>query len=373
MQHPYMHLQVELEKRGLSKQGVKKDLQKRLVESFIRDQSIESKKDDQCEDSTDKLDSDLKDQEEPVEKDENDYPTKLVDYNKQRDYNEIEPNKCHNLKQNEKDQELESVPESQKLIPIRKITIAQSNTETEIKKRKWGDGNEPNIQKTTPSKIISSNLLKDLIPDIKPLLDNDEYNEKNDNFEEKERLCELQPSEQKTKDPVCENMSEVLLIANLVRPFTVSQLKTLISRTGNIVANNFWIDKIKSKCIVAVSSTKEAEDTISALNGVKWPNSNPKTLIVTRSSYMELNRAIQGEKEPQDYKNVSGGKRRDNRNDEKLAEKEEHLSPLKIYSRKPKPFQVFFGYPIETKNLEIKKFWLPVKWNMFRLSPSSRN
>lgn len=45
-------------------------------------------------------------------------------------------------------------------------------------------------------------------------------------------------------------ISNILYITNLVRPFTVLQLKGLLARTGKIVENGFWIDKIKSKCYV---------------------------------------------------------------------------------------------------------------------------
>jgi apoptotic chromatin condensation inducer in the nucleus len=44
--------------------------------------------------------------------------------------------------------------------------------------------------------------------------------------------------------------SNILYITNLVRPFTVLQLKGLLARTGKVVENGFWIDKIKSKCYV---------------------------------------------------------------------------------------------------------------------------
>ena len=45
----------------------------------------------------------------------------------------------------------------------------------------------------------------------------------------------------------------VLYITNLVRPFTVTQLRELLQRTGRIVEDGFWIDSIKSKCYVQVS------------------------------------------------------------------------------------------------------------------------
>ncbi len=44
----------------------------------------------------------------------------------------------------------------------------------------------------------------------------------------------------------------VLYITNLVRPFTVNQLRELLLRTGRIVEDGFWIDSIKSKCYVQV-------------------------------------------------------------------------------------------------------------------------
>lgn len=50
--------------------------------------------------------------------------------------------------------------------------------------------------------------------------------------------------------PPKNNSSNILYITNLVRPFTVLQLKGLLARTGKIVEDGFWIDKIKSKCFV---------------------------------------------------------------------------------------------------------------------------
>lgn len=41
-----------------------------------------------------------------------------------------------------------------------------------------------------------------------------------------------------------------------VRPFTLGQLKELLSRTGTLVEDGFWIDKIKSHCYVTVSYHK---------------------------------------------------------------------------------------------------------------------
>lgn len=56
----------------------------------------------------------------------------------------------------------------------------------------------------------------------------------------------LKPPPSPPKNPI----SDVLFITNLVRPFTVKQLKELLDRTGKIKEGGFWTDRIKSKCYV---------------------------------------------------------------------------------------------------------------------------
>ncbi|CAH1388446.1 unnamed protein product [Nezara viridula] len=74
--------------------------------------------------------------------------------------------------------------------------------------------------------------------------------------------------------------TEVLFITNLVRPFTIPQLRELLARTGTIAPNGFYIDKIKSKCYVKYTDIEMAVETRHALNGVRWPVNNPKMLKV---------------------------------------------------------------------------------------------
>nr|XP_018897582.1 PREDICTED: apoptotic chromatin condensation inducer in the nucleus [Bemisia tabaci]XP_018897583.1 PREDICTED: apoptotic chromatin condensation inducer in the nucleus [Bemisia tabaci] len=74
--------------------------------------------------------------------------------------------------------------------------------------------------------------------------------------------------------------SSVLLITNLVRPFTIIQLRELLQRTGKIQEGGFWIDAIKSKCIVEFENEDQAVETRHALHDVRWPVSNPKLLHV---------------------------------------------------------------------------------------------
>ncbi|XP_059364688.1 apoptotic chromatin condensation inducer in the nucleus-like [Carassius carassius] len=82
--------------------------------------------------------------------------------------------------------------------------------------------------------------------------------------------------------------SNIIHVYNLVRPFTLGQLKELLNRTGKLVEEGFWIDKIKSHCCVTYSTVEEAVATREALHGVKWPTSNPKVLRVDFCEQDEL-------------------------------------------------------------------------------------
>ncbi|XP_060666422.1 LOW QUALITY PROTEIN: apoptotic chromatin condensation inducer in the nucleus [Drosophila nasuta] len=101
----------------------------------------------------------------------------------------------------------------------------------------------------------------------------------------------------RSPSPARNRASHVLYISNLVRPFTVLQLKGLLARTGKIVDDDgFWIDRIKSKCYVAYATEDEAIETRHALHGVRWPVSNPKCLNVDFGSRTDMDRAIQSTK-----------------------------------------------------------------------------
>ncbi|XP_014883458.1 apoptotic chromatin condensation inducer 1b [Poecilia latipinna] len=83
-------------------------------------------------------------------------------------------------------------------------------------------------------------------------------------------------------------VSNIIHVINLVRPFTLLQLKELLNRTGSVVEEGFWIDKIKSHCYVTYTTMEEAVATRTALHGVKWPPSNPKVLGVDFCEQDEL-------------------------------------------------------------------------------------
>lgn len=83
-------------------------------------------------------------------------------------------------------------------------------------------------------------------------------------------------------------ISNIVHVTNLVRPFTLGQLKELLSQTGTMVEEGFWIDKIKSHCFVTYATAEEAVATRTAIHGVKWPSSNPKVLSVDFCEQAEL-------------------------------------------------------------------------------------
>jgi len=162
------------------------------------------------------------------------------------------------------------------------------------RKRGWGAGGAR--LGSGDGVAISSNTLKDLVPDPKNLL------EKPDVEIEDELGADVagpkppkgqEPPRKRRKIPEVDlNETEVIIITNLTRPFTVNQLKEMLKRTGTIV--DFWIDRIKSKCCVEFTSTDQASETRMALDGVTWPQSNPKTLRVSFGTKEEMKKLAEG-------------------------------------------------------------------------------
>lgn len=124
----------------------------------------------------------------------------------------------------------------------------------------------------------------------KPDNDNDNDDSKSDKSLP-EVINEIKPKKKSAKRVMTTN---VIRITNLVRPFTVGQLRDLLQRTGKIVANGFWIDSIKSQCIVEYENEDQAIETVYALNESQWPSTNPKVLRVVFTDKEELNKALNG-------------------------------------------------------------------------------
>ncbi|XP_065321664.1 uncharacterized protein LOC135929091 isoform X2 [Gordionus sp. m RMFG-2023] len=83
--------------------------------------------------------------------------------------------------------------------------------------------------------------------------------------------------------------SSIIHVSNLVRPFTLRQLKEEFQKYGEFdETKDFWIDKIKSHCIVKYSNAESALEAYNNLNKQKWPSSNPKLLKVEFTDQNEL-------------------------------------------------------------------------------------
>ncbi|XP_032681636.1 apoptotic chromatin condensation inducer in the nucleus [Odontomachus brunneus] len=208
------------------------------------------------------------------------------------------------------------------------------------RKRRWGIVLSTD---TTPSFSISTDSLKALVPGAKPLSinevrlskdddeDRDRYksNDKrhnsndstNDNKITDESLQKNGTAKKgnakmdnhiamrrkisivkemphvKSPSPPASKPTNFLLIKNLVRPFTLNQIKELLSRTGTIVENGFWMDRIKSKCIVEYSNEDQAFETRQALHGISWPMSNPKKLHVEYATKEDMETARESSKD----------------------------------------------------------------------------
>ncbi|XP_060806979.1 uncharacterized protein LOC106142992 [Amyelois transitella] len=208
------------------------------------------------------------------------------------------------------------------------------------RKRRWGS--RPAKVTSQKSITISTDILKEIIPDVKPVEFEEVIEEKEkkhkrvevdkvqrpilpkividntENVEQLRREKDLEDNEKESgksreshlaanrkisivKDsdsiitrppsPPRQKQSCILFISNLVRPFTLPQLKNLLQRTGRIEENGFWIDRIKSKCFVKYVSEDQAVETRHALHGVTWPVSNPKTLQVDFSTQEAFDKA----------------------------------------------------------------------------------
>nr|XP_022908138.1 apoptotic chromatin condensation inducer in the nucleus isoform X1 [Onthophagus taurus] len=270
---------------------------------------------------------------------------------------------------------------------VQKIKIKRTSTSDETNetqpKRRWGKG-----LKLISAEIIDSNVVMNIYPDVQFLEESDvklEHTEpkirrfstaessedKSDrrmslDFErqtsEESFKTEVEP-EEKTNiiafnrkisiiddsattlkpppSPAKNPVSDTLFITNLVRPFTLKQLRELLERTGKIKEDGFWTDRIKSKCYVQYESEEEARGTREALHGVHWPIGNGKKLIIDYSTEEELANAknppappppapvvlepSKSDKENEDLHRTKKEDRKSKERDEKETRRREHV------------------------------------------------
>jgi len=183
--------------------------------------------------------------------------------------------------------------------------LGNRDANSSARKRGWGASRNSRLS-SSENIEITSNSLKDLVPDMKPLLSQDVAIE-----EEVEEEAEMKNGHTHTNDdeigPTLPKQkkiesaapprkkivlsddateSDVIIVYNLTRPFTLNQLKEMLKRTGEL--EDFWINKIKSQCIAKYKTVDQASETRMALNGVTWPQDNKNPLQVVFSSDAEL-------------------------------------------------------------------------------------
>nr|SVE90820.1 EOG090X0F73 [Daphnia sinensis] len=259
---------------------------------------------------------------------------------------ESENRKRSSISPHDKKQQSEAAPpnETTKGESVRKWKIRKhlpsaetDTTETETpKKRRWGTSQLLPTKK--PALVISTDSLKTLVPDAKPL-SAEEVRLGSPNFQPSvkptvnhttegedhqlpaaDKIAKVEnvrrvaveiaaealaPSKPEVvmaaaaplleaTSPAQQPRSSVLNVSNLVRPFTINQLKELLARTGHLIEGKFWIDRVKSSCLVQYATEDEAEETRAALHGIHWPTSNPKTLVVDYSTVEDLENRMSG-------------------------------------------------------------------------------
>jgi len=203
----------------------------------------------------------------------------------------------------EKENEAEIPSEPGQVTSLRRLG-SRSGAGADDRKRGWGSSKVTNGGAAPVS--ISSDSLKDIVPDLKPLLDTTEPAISDEQGEiqsvdsdpdvagpkvpESVKNEKDEPVKKKKKIVLTEddNESEFVIITQLTRPFTVKAFQEMLKRTGTL--EDFWIDKIKSTCIVKFSSADQASETKMALDGVTWPVGNPRTLRVAFSSQEMMNK-----------------------------------------------------------------------------------
>lgn len=87
-------------------------------------------------------------------------------------------------------------------------------------------------------------------------------------------------------------------VGNLVRPFTEGQLRKLLQQSGVIA--DMWLCPFKRHAVALMDTGEQALAIKDALNGKRWPDINPKRLVIALISGAEAVAEIAAERGP-DY------------------------------------------------------------------------
>ncbi|RWS25605.1 apoptotic chromatin condensation inducer in the nucleus-like isoform X2 [Leptotrombidium deliense] len=165
--------------------------------------------------------------------------------------------------------------------------IGQSNSEATVNRGTNGviETKRTDEKRLQKSHSVSEDIGKTSAPEQ---LEGEEIKRRSSTPALKETKADEAIDTKKAPSPAHNAPTNIVFIRNLVRPFTLLQLKEILGKNGKINEEKFWIDKIKSKCYVAYETQEEAVNARESLHGLRWPEANPKTLVVDFATLDEL-------------------------------------------------------------------------------------
>ncbi|KRX61210.1 Apoptotic chromatin condensation inducer in the nucleus [Trichinella sp. T9] len=95
-------------------------------------------------------------------------------------------------------------------------------------------------------------------------------------------------NERRNVSPARRECSPVIYVRCLTRPYAIPALHNILGSFGSYSKKNFWINNIKSSCLVKYDDIESAVKARDALHNVRWPASNPKSLHVDFSTTEEV-------------------------------------------------------------------------------------
>ncbi|VDP13408.1 unnamed protein product [Soboliphyme baturini] len=97
-------------------------------------------------------------------------------------------------------------------------------------------------------------------------------------------------SSQRLPSPPRYPVSNIIHVRCLTRPFTTRSLHQLLAQFGTFSKDDFWMDGIKSHCLVKYENEEDALRARNALHNLQWPPSNQKVLRVDFATQDDLDR-----------------------------------------------------------------------------------
>ncbi|CAF1262856.1 unnamed protein product [Rotaria magnacalcarata] len=182
-----------------------------------------------------------------------------------------------------------------------------------------------------------------------------------------------EPVRIKNTTAVTQPLSQILYIRGLTRPFSLLQLKELLRRYGTLVEGEFWLDKIKSQCLVTYDTLEEAQNAREALDGCRWPSTNPKALSIRFAQPTELEFSKTHDLSPdqmsidsidriiQDKSNTISSRRSASPSDEKKSLVKKNSSDVREWDVPKLEKKPYHGFLITEKDEPVKPTESPTK------------